>query len=71
MSNTQVVVESVVVAPVVIEPLVVAPTKAPKKPSLPAKYMKFLSFGFWFASRLEPEARDAFYQQFKLFSSLE
>ena len=66
MSNTQ-----VVVAPVVVEPTVVAPTKAPKKPSLPAKYIKFLSFGFWFASRLEPEARDAFYQQFKLFSSLE
>jgi len=69
MSNTQ-----VVVAPVealVVEPTVVAPTKAPKKPSLPAKYSKFLSFGFWFASRLEPDARDAFYQQFKLFSSLE
>jgi len=69
MSNTP-----VVVAPVealVVEPTVVAPTKAPKKPSLPAKYSKFLSFGFWFASRLEPDARDAFYQQFKLFSSLE
>jgi hypothetical protein len=68
MSSTPVVVESVVA---VVEPTVVAPTKAPKKPSLPAKYSKFLSFGFWFASRLEPETRDAFYQQFKLFSSLE
>jgi len=68
MSNTQVVVEPVVA---VVEPTVVAPTKAPKKPSLPAKYSKFLSFAFWFASRLEPDARDAFYQQFKLFSSLE
>ena len=70
MSNTP-----VVVAPVVVEPTVVATapvaTKAPKKPSLPAKYSKFLSFAFWFASRLEPDARDAFYQQFKLFSSLE
>jgi hypothetical protein len=69
MSNTQ-----VVVAPLetlVVEPTVVAPTKASKKPSLPAKYSKFLSFAFWFASRLEPDARDAFYQQFKLFSSLE
>jgi hypothetical protein len=71
MSNTQVVVAPVVVEPTVVEPTVVAPTKAPKKPSLPAKYSKFLSFGFWFVSRLEPEARDAFYQQFKLFSSLE
>ena len=65
----------VVVAPVAVEPVVVATshvaTKAPKKPSLPAKYSKFLSFAFWFATRLEPEARDAFYQQFKLFSSLE
>ena len=50
---------------------VVVATKAPKKPSLPAKYSKFLSFAFWFASRLEPDARDAFYLQFKLFSSLE
>ncbi len=69
MSNTQ-----VVVAPLetlVVEPTVVAHTKASKKPSLPAKYSKFLSFAFWFASRLEPDARDAFYQQFKLFSSLE
>jgi len=69
MSNTQ-----VVVAPLetlVVEPTVVATTKASKKPSLPAKYSKFLSFAFWFASRLEPDARDAFYQQFKLFSSLE
>ena len=70
MSSTPVVVESVV-APVVVEPTVVPPTKATKKPSLPAKYSKFLSFGFWFASRLEPETRDAFYEQFKLFSSLE
>ena len=65
MSNTQ-----VVVAPLetlVVEPTVVATTKASKKPSLPAKYSKFLSFAFWFASRLEPDARDAFYQQFKLF----
>jgi len=68
MSSTPVVVAPVVV---VVEPTVVAPTKAPKKPSLPAKYSKFLSFGFWFASRLEPDTRDAFYQQFKLFSSLE
>lgn len=69
MSNTQ-----VVVAPLetlVVEPTVVAPTKAPKKPSLPAKFSKLLSFGFWFASRLEPETRDALYEQFKLFSSLE
>ena len=67
MSNTP-----VVVAPVVVEPVVVAPvTKAPKKPSLPAKYSKFLSFAFWFASRLEPDARDALYQQFKVFSSIE
>lgn len=67
MSNTP-----VVLAPVVVEPVVIAPvTKAPKKPSLPAKYSKFLSFAFWFASRLEPEARDAFYQQFKVFSSIE
>ena len=67
MSNTP-----VVVSPVVVEPVVIAPvTKAPKKPSLPAKYSKFLSFAFWFASRLEPEARDAFYQQFKVFSSIE
>ena len=67
MSNTP-----VVIAPVVVEPVVIAPvTKAPKKPSLPAKYSKFLSFAFWFASRLEPEARDAFYQQFKVFSSIE
>jgi len=70
MSSTPVVVESLV-APVVVEHTVVAHTKATKKPSLPAKYSKFLSFAFWFASRLEPEARDAFYQQFKLFSSLE
>jgi hypothetical protein len=68
MSNTQVVVESVVA---VVEPTVVAHTKAAKKPSLPAKYSKFLSFGFWFASRLEPDARDALYLQFKLFSSIE
>ena len=70
MSSTQVVVEPVVVEPTVVATAPVA-TKAPKKPSLPAKYSKFLSFAFWFASRLEPEARDAFYQQFKLFSSLE
>ena len=50
---------------------VVPPTRAPKKPSLPAKYSKFLSFGFWFASRLESDTRDVFYQHFKLFSSLE
>ena len=50
---------------------VVVATKAPKKPSLPAKYSKFLSFSFWFASRLEPEVRDAFYLQFKLFASIE
>jgi hypothetical protein len=50
---------------------VVVATKAPKKPSLPAKYSKFLSFSFWFTSRLEPEVRDALYQQFKLFSSIE
>jgi len=70
MSSTPVVVESVV-APVVVEPTVVPPTKATKKPSLPAKYSKFLSFGFWFASRLESDTRDVFYQHFKLFSSLE
>ena len=68
MSSTPVVVAPVVT---VVEPTVVAHTKAPKKPSLPAKYSKFLSFGFWFASRLEPDARDALYQQFKLFSSIE
>jgi hypothetical protein len=68
MSSTPVVVAPVVA---VVEPTVVAPTKATKKPSLPAKYSKFLSFGFWFASRLEPDARDPLYEQFKLFSSLE
>jgi hypothetical protein len=57
--------------PVVVAPVVVDTVKAPKKPSLPAKYSKFLSFGFWFASRLEPDARDALYGQFKLFSSIE
>ena len=66
MSNTP-----VVVAPVVVEPTVVAPTKAPKKPSLPAKYNKFLSFGFWFISQMEPDARDALFAQMHLFSSLE
>jgi hypothetical protein len=50
---------------------VVVATKAPKKPSLPAKYSKFLSFAFWFANRLEPDARNAEYLQFKLFSSIE
>ena len=68
MSNTSVITP---LETLVVEPTVVAPTRAPKKPSLPAKYSKFLSFGFWFATRLEPDARDAFYQQFKLFSSLE
>jgi hypothetical protein len=70
MSNTTVVVAPVVVEPVVA-PVVLDTVKAPKKPSLPAKYSKFLSFGFWFASRLEPDARDALYGQFKLFSSIE
>jgi len=71
MSNTPVVVAPVIVEPVVVEPTVVAPTKAPKKPSLPAKYNKFLSFGFWFISQMEPDARDALFAQMHLFSSLE
>jgi len=47
--------------------------KAPrvKKPSLPAKYNKFMSFGFWFLNKMDPTVRDQLFPELKLFSTIE
>ena len=42
-----------------------------KKPSLPAKYSKFMSFGFWFLNKMEATVRDQLFPEIKLFSSIE
>ena len=51
---------------------IVAP-KAPrvKKPSLPAKYNKFMSFGFWFLNKMDATVRDQLFPELKLFSTIE
>lgn len=51
---------------------IVAP-KAPrvKKPTLPAKYNKFLSFGFWFLNKMDATVRDQLFPELKLFSTIE
>ena len=42
-----------------------------KKPSLPAKYSKFMSFGFWFLNKMDATVRDQLFPEIKLFSSIE
>jgi hypothetical protein len=42
-----------------------------KKPSLPAKYSKFVSFGFWFLNKMDATVRDQLFPEIKLFSSIE
>jgi hypothetical protein len=51
---------------------IVAP-KAPrvKKPTLPAKYNKFMSFGFWFLNKMDAPVRDQLFPELKLFSTIE
>ena len=51
---------------------IVAP-KAPrvKKPSLPAKYNKFMSFGFWFLNKMDATVRDQLFPELKIFSTIE
>ena len=51
---------------------IVAP-KAPrvKKPALPAKYNKFMSFGFWFLNKMDATVRDQLFPELKLFSTIE
>ena len=62
MASTPVVLENVLLENVVVKT---------KKPSLPAKYSKFLSFGFWFINRLEPDSRDALFAQLNLYSPID
>jgi len=51
---------------------IVAPKVARvKKPSLPAKYSKFMSFGFWFLNKMDATVRDQLFPELKLFSSIE
>ena len=47
--------------------------KAPKKPTLSAKYSRFLSFGHWFLTKtdLNEETRKQLYQQMMMFGSVE
>ena len=42
-----------------------------KKPSLPAKYNKFMSFGFWFLNKLDATVRDQLFAELKLYGSIE
>ena len=45
-----------------------------KKPTLPAKLSKFLSFGYWFVNECEsltPEVRDALFAKMKLFDGVD
>jgi hypothetical protein len=45
-----------------------------KKPTLPAKLSKFLSFGYWFVNECEsltPEVRDALFSKMKLFDGVD
>jgi hypothetical protein len=48
-------------------------TKAPKKPTLSAKYSRFLSFGHWFLTKtdLNEETRKQLFQQMSMFGTVE
>ncbi len=48
-------------------------TKAPKKPTLSAKYSRFLSFGHWFLTQtdLNEETRKQLFQQMTMFGTVE
>ena len=47
--------------------------KAPKKPTLSAKYSRFLSFGYWFLTKtdLNEETRKQLFQQMMMFGTVE
>lgn len=61
-------------APINVTPVVVK-TKAPKKPSLNAKYSRFLAFGHWFLSSqaelISEEVRGQLFQKLMIFGSVE
>lgn len=56
-----------------VENVVVAAVKAPKKPTLSAKYSRFLSFGHWFLMQtdLNEETRKQLYQKMTMFGTVE
>jgi hypothetical protein len=61
-------------APINVTPVVVK-TKAPKKPTLNAKYSRFLAFGHWFLSSqaelISEEVRGQLFQKLMIFGSVE
>ena len=61
------------VTPVEIVATVANATKAPKKPTLSAKYSRFLSFGHWFLTKtdLNEETRKQLFQQMSMFGTVE
>jgi hypothetical protein len=51
-------------------------TKAPKAPTLPAKFSRFMSFGYWFLSQMDTDIlsetqRDQMFAKLMMFSSID
>ena len=55
----------------IVEVVVAQKVARVKKPALPAKYNKFMSFGFWFLNKMDATVRDQLFPELKLFSTIE